>query len=109
MLRSLLPWEKVVEGRMRGRFARPTLCGAAMGSSPLISPLCGQLLPWEKVAEGRMRGGFALIAPKRVIAESLPLISQRAEPLTASPSGEAYPRVSLRSSLTHLPFGGTGS
>ena len=67
------------------------------------------LLPWEKVAEGRMRGGFALIAPKRVIAESLPLISQRAEPLTASPSGEAYPRVSLRSSLTHLPFGGTGS
>ncbi len=67
------------------------------------------LLPWEKVAEGRMRGGFAMIAHKRVIEGSLPLISQRAEPLTASPSGEAYPRVSLRSGLTHLPFGGTGS
>ena len=64
---------------------------------------------WGKVAEGRMRGGFAMIAPKRVIEGSLPLISQRAEPLTASPSGEAYPRVSLRSGLTHIPFSGTGS
>ena len=57
------------------------------------------LLPWEKVAEGRMRGGLA----------RLPLCGAATD--SFSPKGEAFQRlrVSLRSGLTHLPFGGTGS
>ena len=44
-----------------------------------------------KVApQGRMRGEFAAIARSRVAVAHLPLISQRAEPLTASPEGEAF-------------------
>ena len=71
MLRSLLPWEKVAEGRMRGGLARLTFCGAAMGVFP---------------SSVRFADSF-------------------------SPKGEAFQRlrVSLRSELTHLPFGGTGS
>ena len=38
---------------------------------------------------GRMRGGSATAARKRVAMARLPLISQRAGPLTASPKGEA--------------------
>ena len=37
-----------------------TLCGAAMGDSPLISPLCGQLLP-----QGRSQSDIYYL--KRVI------------------------------------------
>ena len=37
-----------------------------------------------------MRGEFAAIARSRVAVAHLPLISQRAEPLTASPKGEAF-------------------
>ena len=37
-----------------------------------------------------MRGKFAAIARPRVAVAHLPLISQRAEPLTASPEGEAF-------------------
>ena len=39
-----------------------------------------------------MRGGLAIIARKRVAMASLPLISQRAGPPTASPKGEAIQR-----------------
>ena len=38
-----------------------------------------------------MRGEFAAIARSRVAVAHLPLISQRAGPLTASPEGEAFP------------------
>ncbi len=38
-----------------------------------------------------MRGEFAAIARSRVAVAHLPLISQRAGPLTASPPGEAFP------------------
>ena len=38
-----------------------------------------------------MRGEFAAIARSRVAVAHLPLISQRAGPLTASPAGEAFP------------------
>ncbi len=41
--------------------------------------------------QGRMRGEFAAIARSRVAVAHLPLISQRAGPLTASPEGEAFP------------------
>ena len=37
--------------------------------------------------QGRMRGEFAAIARSRVAVAHLPLISQRAGPLTASPEG----------------------
>ena len=37
-----------------------------------------------------MRGEFAAIARSRVAVAHLPLISQRAGPLTASPEGEAF-------------------
>ena len=37
-----------------------------------------------------MRGEFAAIARSRVAVAHLPLISQRAGPLTASPVGEAF-------------------
>ena len=40
--------------------------------------------------QGRMRGEFAAIARSRVAVAHLPLISQRAGPLTASPEGEAF-------------------
>ena len=37
-----------------------------------------------------MRGEFAAIARSRAAVAHLPLISQRAGPLTASPEGEAF-------------------
>ena len=40
--------------------------------------------------QGRMRGSFAAVSRKRAASKALPLISQRSEPLTASPSGEAF-------------------
>ena len=39
--------------------------------------------------QGRMRGEFAAASRLWVIMANLPLISQRAGPLTASPEGEA--------------------
>ena len=41
--------------------------------------------------QGRMRGEFAVVSRLWVIMANLPLISQRAGPLTASPEGEAFP------------------
>ena len=72
MLRSLLPWEKVAEGRMR-EACPATLRGAAMESSPLISPLCGQLLPKGEAFQ-RLRVSLRSADPSplrgyRVIAE----------------------------------------
>ena len=49
--------------------------------------------------QGRMRGEFAAIARSRVAVAHLPLISQRAGPLTASPEGEALTVNKLHSSL----------
>ena len=46
--------------------------------------------------QGRMRGELAATGRKRVIVARLPLISQRAGPLTASPSGEAKKRTPNR-------------
>ena len=67
------------------------------------------LLPWEKVAEGRMRGGLARPPFAGRQWEVLPSSVRFAD--SFSPRGEAFQRlrVSLRSGLTHLPFGGTGS
>ena len=39
--------------------------------------------------QGRMRGEFAAVSRLWAIMANLPLISQRAGPLTASPEGEA--------------------
>ena len=50
------------------------------------------LPPWGKVLNEvkRMRGKCAAATRERVVLGSLALISQRAGPLTASPSGEAF-------------------
>ena len=54
------------------------------GLTPKSLPLGGKVAP-----QGRMRGELAATGRKRVIVARLPLISQRAGPLTASPKGEA--------------------
>ena len=59
---------------MRGGLARPPLCGAAMGGSPLISPLCGQLLPQRRSLSAAARQPAFRADPSplwgyRVIAE----------------------------------------
>ena len=48
------------------------------------------LPPRGKVAAGRMRAKSAIAARKRVVPARPPLISQRAEPLTASPAGGSH-------------------
>ena len=48
-------------------------------------PLGGKVAP-----QGRMRGEFSVVSRLWVIMANLPLISQRAGPLTASPKGEAF-------------------
>ena len=52
---------------------------------PISLPLGGKVAP-----QGRMRGEFAVVSRLWVIMANLPLISQRAGPLTASPEGEAF-------------------
>ena len=82
MLKSLLPWEKVAEGRMRGGLARPPFAGrqwevlpSSVRFADSFSPK-GEAFPlWEKVAEGRMRGGLARPPLCGAAMESSPLIS----------------------------------
>ena len=53
-------------------------------------PVSLQPFPVGKVApQGRMRGRFIMTDHLRTAMAGSPLISQRAEPLTASPKGEA--------------------
>ena len=91
------------QGRMRGEFAAVSRLWGIMANLPLISQRAGPLtaspegeafLPSKpspeggKVApQGRMRGEFAAASRLWVILANLPLISQRAGPLTASPEG----------------------
>ena len=49
-----------------------------------------------------MRGEFAAIARSRVAVAHLPLISQRAEPLTASPEGGGKPLAIYGSSAVNV-------
>ena len=56
-----------------------------------MQPIKPSPLGGKKVApQGRMRGEFAVVSRLWVIMANLPLISQRAGPLTASPKGEAF-------------------
>ena len=54
--------------------------------------------------QGRMRGEFAAIARSRVAVAHLPLISQRAGPLTASPAGEAFPAYKKQTPFSQRLF-----
>ena len=92
------------QGRMRGEFAAASRLWVIMANLPLISqragpltasPEGGSLFTFKafprgggKVApQGRMRGEFAAAPRLWGIMANLPLISQRAGPLTASPEG----------------------
>ena len=58
-------------------------------------PVSLQPFPVGKVApQGRMRGRFIMTDHLRTAMAGSPLISQRAEPLTASPEGEAMQQKS---------------